>query len=88
MKNNKTNKSTRNVAAVTKTPRTSVDYTTRFNSAKGRFVGVMTINSRNKVQKFNGRVTSQSSQYVNIFDNNQKRNVRISKSNIIGVSGV
>lgn len=88
MKNNKTNKSIRNVAAVTKTPRTSVDYTARLNSSRGRFVGVMTINKKNVVSKYNGRVLSQSAQFVTVFDRNKKKAFKIAKNTIISLTGV
>ena len=87
-KSTKSSKSTRNVAAASKTPRTSVDYTTRLNSSRGRFVGVMTINKKNIVSKYNGRVLSQSAQFVTVFDRNKNKAFKIAKNTIISLTGV
>lgn len=87
MKNNKT-KSVKNAVVAPPKTRTSVDYTARFNSAKGRFLGVMTIDSRNKVTKYNARFVSQGEQFVTLFDRNKNKNVRVAKNTIIGLSGV
>lgn len=85
-----TNKNTNVKSAAVMSPKvtTSVNFTPRLAKSGGRFVGVMTINAKNQVNKYNGRVVSQSENFVTIFDNNQKRAVKIGKSTIISLSGV
>lgn len=88
MKNSK-NKSVKNVAAATtKTPRIYVDYTTRLGSTKGRMVGIMTINAKGVVSKFNGQILNQSEQFVTVRDRNKQKNFKISKNTIISLTGV
>lgn len=82
------NKSVKNVAAATKTPGTSVDYTTRLESTKGKIIGLMTINAKNVVTRYNGQVLNQSAQFVTIRDRNRKQNFKIAKKNIISLTGV
>lgn len=84
----KSTKLTRNVAAATKTPRTSVDYTARLGSTKGRMVGLMTINAKGVVSKYNGQVLNQSEQFVTVRDRNKQKNFKISKNTIISLTGV
>ena len=66
----------------------SQTFTQMFSKAGGRFVGITTVNSRGKESKFNGKIQSQSANYVSINDRNAKKVCKIAKNTILSVSGI
>lgn len=66
----------------------SETFSQMFARAGGRFLGITTVNSRGKTAKFNGKVKSQSEQYVSVNDFISKKVCKIAKNSILSVSGI
>lgn len=77
----------KNVKAAAPTKTNSKTFSERLANTKGRMIGITTV-TRDKVNRYNGQVVSQSPQFVSVRDNNLGKVVKIGKSTILSLSGV